>query len=318
MMRCRQIVLAGLAAGGMAAAAQPVPPRPPLKPGEIERIAGLAANALGDPLSVPTVIRDGARYRAWYVVRQGRSRYAVHHAVSADGKTFTDDQCLFWGDRPPCRISSRPAVYKVKDGWRMVLAVHHAVKEGYDAIVLLKSPDGLAWGEAKVLASGSRDYRRPAVVPSGREWWLFYERLDRDPRSTESRYYRLESRDGDDWGGEQSLLTDRTRQRAGDAATLALWYDRSTRRWCLLSSEPRAPGRHLLVLRLSEDGRKWKEGAGLEVTLGPDPAMSTTCEAHAFLDDGGRTWAYYGLGPDTLWRARVDLQALVRDAINRR
>jgi len=279
-----------------------------------ERVTGLTVGRHGARVGVPTVVRDGSLYRAWYVVRETATRYAVYHAVSRDGTAFGDTRRCFWGDRAPCRIVGQPAVFKARDGWRMLLTVYHAVKENHSAIVQLSSPDGLVWGGAVVVAAGTRDYRRPAVVEDGRDRVLYYERLDRDPRSTESRYYRMES-DGDRWEKERSVLEDKTRVRASDDATLHAWYDRSARRWCLLASEPQGVRGHLLVLRLSDDGKEFKEGRGHEVTFPGQARIARDYDAHTFTDGRGATWVYYGTGGGTLWRASVDLKRLVRDAM---
>jgi len=310
-------LVVGIVALGRAAP-QRIWPEPAVSPGGIERVTGLVGEDRPGQLGVPTVVRDGARYRAWYVSRFGPNGYAVHHAESADGKRFRNPVVCFSGNRAPCRISGRPVVFKVGGGWRMLLTVYHAVKKERDAIVAFASEDGLRWRAAGVVASGSDDCRRPAVVKAGREWWLFYERLERDERPARSRYYRLESKDGDTWGDRRSLLRDRTRAASSSAATLHAWYDRSARRWCLLSSEPRSSGRFELVLRLSEDGRRWKEDAGIVVALGRDRRATTHVDMHAFLDDGGRWLMYWGRSPTRIWRERVDLGRLVRDAVRQR
>ncbi len=117
--------------------------------GAFERVS--AAPVLGrrasDPFltASPHVVRDGDRWRAWYVsgVRwtEQRHYYNLRHAESADGIAWSDGEvCVDFADDSE-HAFSRPCVLPAEGGYEMWFSVRGAAyRLGY-----ARSPDGLRW-----------------------------------------------------------------------------------------------------------------------------------------------------------------------------
>jgi hypothetical protein len=137
-----------------------------------------------DPCLVtsPVVLREGGRWRMWYVSGEGwdqegdgppRSRYHVKHAESADGVHWRrDGHVCLTGDRNiarACVVGGHRAWYGYDRG------------EGY-RVGYAESPDGLAWerrdDEAGIAVSesgwDSEALAYPWVVPCGERLAMLY------------------------------------------------------------------------------------------------------------------------------------------------
>jgi hypothetical protein len=288
------------------------PPPPPVPTYPVEPVTGLGT--ADDPAGTPAVVRGADRFHAWYVTRS-KDVCAVRHAESQDGRTFRNERVCFWGRDAQSRISAQPVVFAVGNGWRMLLVLYNAVREGRDAIISLESADGLTWGRPRVVAQSADHCRRPAVVRSGNRWILFYLRVDRDfDEDAVVEWCQMTSSDGDEWRQQRVLQRSSGFGWFPAMGALHARRDPVERRWVLVVTETfgRTPGRHRFAVRLSDDADDWSRVRRRTLDLGLDPkVVAETATSYSFMEDGGRTHVYWSVG-GRVSRQRVDVEAAVQ------
>ena len=135
-------------------------------------------------VSGPLVLKEGARWRMWYMSGQGwdgpRSAYDIRYAESADGLAWQRDGLVCLGSREPDeRNIARACVLRDGDRYRAWYCSDRGA--GY-RIGYAESPDGLAWdrldGEWGLEPSGtgweSDAVAYPFVVRHGDRLFMFY------------------------------------------------------------------------------------------------------------------------------------------------
>jgi len=272
---------------------------PVLTRGEVDEWDGFKVQS-------PVVIKDGNRYRMWYVgCRFVLDDYScgVGHAQSSDGITWGKSRGPVLKIEDPAVSQDLHSITVVRSGDQYLLwyAIDANLTQGNDCstLTLASSPDGLVWkpqGVALRANCNNDQHLWPSAFADGKTIHLWYADYD---SSENGALTHLVSSDGKNW------------QHAGstDMGTLdmdprRLWVMPSPAGFRALYAARNTSG-HFAILQ-SPDGNVWTPAGGapqLERTERHDPDLFRSGdqgvpEAPVAIVEPGGTWMWFAV-PNT-------------------